>query len=267
MTMDTQPQAIASQALAGRVALVTGGSRGIGRAIGERLAAGGAAVAVNYHSTARAAEAESVAHSVVETGGRAMAVRADVSDSTQVAAMASAVAGELGPVTILVNNAAITRVHGPWTDIDETEWDRVMATNVKGCHLVSRAVHMGMANASWGRIINIGSVAFLLGRENLVHYAASKGAIVGFTRSLARAVGQDGITVNTVSPGAIQTEMELEEFGHDQDRVIAEMRRTQAIPRRGVARDCAGVVAFLASEEASFITGQLLNVDGGWAMH
>ena len=265
--MNSQDQGIAHDALAGRVAIVTGGARGIGRAICERLGAGGAAVAVNYHTAGREAEAAAVVDAIEAAGGRAITVRADVSDRVQVGAMVEQVARELGPPTILVNNAALTRVHGPWTEIDEEEWERVLANNATSAFLTSRAVHSHMAGAGWGRIINIGSVTFLVGQANLVHYVAAKGALVGFTRSLARAVGAEGITVNSVSPGAIQTEMDLEVFADEQDEIAAEQTARQAIPRRGVAADISGVVAFLASDEASFITGQLINVDGGWAMH
>ena len=255
--------------LDGRVALVTGAARGIGRAICERLAADGAAVAVNYWSQGRAVEAEAVAAGIRESGGSAMAVRADVSDAGQVEVMVREVAGALGPVTILVNNAAVTRVHGPWTDIDEAAWDRVMDSNAKSLFLCCRAVQPSMAAAGWGRIVNISSVTFLLGRADLVHYVASKGAGIGFTRSFARAVGPDGITVNSVSPGAIETEMEteLELAAERRVEIAADLARLQAIPRRGKASDVAGIVAFLASDEASFITGQLINVDGGWAMY
>ena len=253
--------------LSGRVALVTGASRGIGRAICERLAADGAAVAVNYHSPARQEEAESVAAGIRRAGGKAMAVRADVSDASQVEQMVRAVGDALGPVTILVNNAAITRVHGPWTEIDENGWDQVMASNAKGCWLSCRAVHPHMVAAGWGRIINISSVTFLLGMADLVHYVASKGAVVGLTRALARAVGSEGITVNSVSPGGIQTEMVDELYPDQQAEIAAGASAVQAIPRQGTAADIAAAVAFLASDDASFITGQLLNVDGGWAMH
>ncbi len=258
-----------SDTAAGRVALVTGAARGIGRAICERLAAEGAAVAVNYASDARAGDAAAVVASITEVGGRAMVVQGDVSVAAQVDRMVRTVAEGMGPVTILVNNAAITKVHGPWTDITESGWDDVMDTNAKGMYLCCRAVHDGMVAAGWGRIINIASVTFLTGQANLAHYVASKGAMIGFTRSLARSVGPEGITVNSVSPGAIQSDVELELTAEpgQREQLAADMARLQSVPRRGMPADIAGAVAFLASDDASFISGQLLNVDGGWAMH
>jgi 3-oxoacyl-[acyl-carrier protein] reductase len=248
------------------VALVTGAARGIGRAICERLARDGAAVSINYSASRRKDEAETLMSAIRQSGGSAIAVQADVSNALEVATMVQETVRVLGPITILVNNAAITRVHRPWTDIDEQEWDQVMATNVKGAFLCSRAVHRYMREAAWGRVINIGSVTFLTGQRNLTHYVASKGALIGFTRSLAREVGGEGITVNCVSPGAIRTEMEVEIFP-DQTEIALDLLQRQAIPRRGTPVDIAAAVAFLASDDASFITGQLINVDGGLAMH
>lgn len=253
--------------LDGRAALVTGGSRGIGRAICERLAADGASVGVNYHVAEQRSEAEEVVDAITGAGGQAVCIQADVSDSSQVRAAVDQMVDAFGGLTILVNNAAVTKVHRSWTEITEQSWDQVMSVNAKSGFLCAQAVHPHMAAAGWGRVINISSVTFLLGRADLVHYVASKGALVGFTRSLARAVGADGITVNSVSPGAIQTPMELEIAGDRQDELLSELKALQAIPRRGVAEDVAGAVSFLASEDASFISGQLLNVDGGWAMH
>ncbi|MEA2523616.1 MAG: 3-oxoacyl-[acyl-carrier protein] reductase [Thermomicrobiales bacterium] len=168
--------------LAGRVALVTGGSRGIGRAITLGLAREGAAVVVNYAT--RRNDAEEVVAAVRGSGGRAIAVQADVSRAADVEAMVARARTELGPIDVLVNNAALTDTHKPWQEIDEEEWDRVMAVNLKSCFLCFRAVYPSMRDGGWGRVINISSVTFWLGRPHLVHYIASKGGVIGFTRAL-----------------------------------------------------------------------------------
>lgn len=246
-----------------RVALVTGGSRGIGAAICRALAADGCAVAVNYRR--RADDARAVVDSIVGAGGRAVALAGDVSDAAAVDRLVADATETLGPVTILVNNAALTDAHKPWTQIDEAEWDRVMAVNLKSCFLCFRACYPAMREAGWGRVVNISSVTFHLGRPHLVHYVASKAGMIGFTRSLAREVGTDGITVNAVTPGAIQTESELELFP-DQEGIAAWLLPEQAVKRRGTPQDVAAAVAWLASDAAAFVSGQTINVDGGWAM-
>lgn len=247
-----------------RVAIVTGGSRGIGAGICLALAESGAKVAVNYRS--HALEAEEVAGKIRMLGGEAIAVAGDVSKTAEVEALVATTAEQLGPPLILVNNAGLTDTHKPWTAITEDEWDHVMAVNLKSCFLTLRAVHPYMQAAGWGRIINISSVTYWLGRQNLLHYVASKGGMIGFTRTLAREVGGDGITVNAVTPGSIHTESELKIFP-DQERLKEQMDELQSVKRRGMPADIAAAVAFLASDAASFITGQALNVDGGWAMH
>lgn len=250
--------------LTGKVALVTGGSRGIGRALCIALARAGAAVAVNYHANRTAAE--SVVTQITGEGGRAIAVPGDVSRAADVDAMVQTVADQLGAVSILVNNAGITDAHKPWQQIDEAEWDRVLAVNLKSCFLTLRAVYPSMRDAGWGRIVNVSSVTVHLGQANILHYVSAKAGMIGFTRTLAREVGPDGITVNAITPGAIQTESELEMFP-EQAQLATRMNQLQSIKRRGRPDDIAGAVVFLASDASAFITGQTINIDGGWAMH
>jgi 3-oxoacyl-[acyl-carrier protein] reductase len=179
--------------------------------------------------------------------------------------MVQTVANEVGPVSILINNAGITDAHKPWQQIDDAEWDRVLAVNLKSCFLTLRAVYPAMKAARWGRIINISSVTVHLGQANVLHYVSAKAGMIGFTRTLAREVGADGITVNAITPGAIQTESELEMFP-DQAGLATRMNQLQSIKRRGLPDDIAGAVVFLASDASAFITGQTINIDGGWAM-
>jgi NAD(P)-dependent dehydrogenase (short-subunit alcohol dehydrogenase family) len=252
--------------LAGRVAVVTGAAQGIGRAIALRLARDGADVAINYRTHDERA-AEAVAE-VQALGRRAVAFRADVSDELEVRGMVDAIGAELGPPTILVNNAAVF----PWSSWDELDvevWDRTFAVNARGPWLMARAVVPGMVEAGWGRVVSLASATFLTGSSHLAHYAASKGAVLGLTRSLARALGHNGITVNAVSTGKTLTEGFQKYFDDgvlDYDETIAS-RDGQAIPRIGLPDDVTGAVAFLASEDAAYMTGQLLNVDGGRNMY
>ncbi len=250
--------------LAGRVAIVTGGARGIGRGIVLGLAAQGAAVCVDYAT--RAEEAERTVAMVEAAGGRAFAFRADVADAASVEELVAATVARYGRLDIVVNNAAITDAHRDWTEVTEAEWDRAMAVNLKGCFLTMKAAYPHLVAGGHGRVINIASVTFLTGQGRLLDYVSSKGGMIGFTRTLARDVGKDGITVNAVTPGAILTEAELVMFP-DQAAVAQLMAGLQSIPRRGLPEDVANAVVFLASDEASFITGQTINVDGGWAMH
>jgi 3-oxoacyl-[acyl-carrier protein] reductase len=249
--------------LAGKVAIVTGGARGIGRALCLGLAREGARVVVN---DVNEPGAQAVAREIEAAGGEALAVRADVSKAAEVQSMVDAAVARFGTVGIVVNNAGLVDVHKPWQQISEEEWDRVMAVNLKSCFLTLRAAYPHMQAARWGRIISISSVTFWLGHPNLVHYVASKAGVIGFTRTLAREVGVDGVTVNAVTPGAIQTESELEMFPN-QAALAEQLNTLQSLKRRGTPNDLVGAVVFLASDDSAFITGQTLNVDGGWAMH
>jgi 3-oxoacyl-[acyl-carrier protein] reductase len=248
-------------ALEGRVAIVTGGGGGLGEGICAALATAGAAVAVV--DVARE-EAERVAEQVSSDASRCIALEADVSERLSTEKMVEKVVGELGGVDILVNNAAIYPLR-PWTEIEEEEWDRVMAVNLKGYFLCARVAFPHMKDRGHGRIINVASITFFIGWAGFLDYVSSKGAVIGFTRTLAREVGPEGVTVNAISPGAFPTA--AERVHPDQEALNRRILEQQCLKRRGTPEDVGNLVTFLAGDEASFITGQTIMIDGGWAMH
>lgn len=243
-----------------RVALVSGGGSGIGRATCQRLARDGRAVAALDIDLAAA---EETARSIVDVGGRACAVQADVSDSRQVQAAVARVTEQLGPVTILINCAAIDEFL-PFQEIPEESWDRHMDINLKGVYVVTRAVLPAMQAAGWGRIVNISSMAAQTGAWHMSHYAASKGGVVSLTRSLAQEFGPQGITVNSIAPGFIDTPMARRAIDGDKFPVPYEqIVASYPIARLGTAEEVAAACAFFAADEAGYITAQLLGVNGG----
>jgi NAD(P)-dependent dehydrogenase (short-subunit alcohol dehydrogenase family) len=245
--------------LNGRVAIITGAGQGIGRAFAKAFAAEGAIPIIAERNRERG---EAVAAEITAAGGQARAITTDVADPDSVAAMAKAVESELGRIDILINNAAIfsTLEMRPFDQIPLEEWEAVLRVNVTGAFLCTRAVVAAMRRARWGRIINMASGAVTLGRPNYLHYIASKAALDGMTRSLARELGPHGITVNAILPGATFTEIEHKTVTPEQkERIIA----MQCIPRPEGPNDLVGTALFLASDAASFLTGQALTVDGG----
>lgn len=242
-----------------RVALVTGGSRGIGRACAVALGSSGHAVAVNFAGN-EAAAAETV-DTIAGEGGTAQAYRADVGDAASVAAMFESISADLGPVEVLVNNAGITR-DGLLLRMSEDDWASVLATNLTGVYHCTKSALRSMVRNRWGRIICISSVAGVAGNPGQANYAASKAGVIGFTKSVAKEVGGRGITANIVAPGFIDTDM-TEALG---EAAMQEAVGSIAVGRLGEPSDVAGLVSFLATDAAAYITGQVVSVDGGLAL-
>ena len=247
--------------LDGRVAFVTGAGGGLGDGICTSLADAGAAVACADVDPDRA---EAIARRVADGGGRSLALQVDVTDSTAVQTAVQRTIAELGGVDVLVNNAAIYPRRA-WTEIAEEEWDRVLAVNLKAYFLCARACHASLKERGQGHIVNVSSITFMIGFAMLLDYVSSKGGIVGFTRALAHEVGPDGITVNAIAPGAFPTD--AEKIHPDPEGYNSWVLEQQCLKRRGTPDDIGNLVVFLSSDASSFITGQTVAIDGGWAMH
>lgn len=244
-------------------AVVTGGGQGLGRAFCLALADAGVPVAV---ADLDGAHARAVAKEIEEAGGRAVDVTVDVADPSSVDAMAVAVRERLGAPVVLVNNAAIfsTLTMGDFADIDFTTWERVLRVNVTGAWLCCKALVPMMAEAGYGKVINISSATIWTGRPGYLHYVTSKAALVGMTRALASEVGPQGVRVNAITPGSTETEVERATITAADRQVMA---RATALRRVQVPADLVGALLFLASTDSDFITGQTVNIDGGLAFH
>lgn len=243
----------------GRVAIVTGGGRGIGRAVAVRLAEEGASVAISYRKDAAAAEEAAAA--VRAAGVECEIFKGDVASPEDVQALFKGVGDAFGRVDILINNAGITR-DNIMLRMKEEEFDDVLRTNLGGTYLCTRAALRPMVRARWGRIVNVSSVVGLVGNAGQANYAASKAGIIGFTKSVAREVAQRGITANAIAPGYVETEL----TGSLPEDVKDRIRDQVPLGRFGEAEEVAEVVAFLAGEGAGYVTGQTIAVDGGMTM-
>jgi 3-oxoacyl-[acyl-carrier protein] reductase len=239
--------------LNGKIALVTGSSRGIGRAIAIALAEAGADVVVNFRS--RAADAKAVEQEIQKIGRRCVSIQADVSSASEVERLVRTGEESLGPIDILVNNAGIARPQ-PFEQITERDWDEVLAANLKSCFLMTQAVLPGMRARRWGRIVNLSSVAAQVGGIVGPHYAASKAGMHGLTHYYASRLAKEGITVNSIAPALVETEMVTNNPDARPDRL--------PVGRYGAPQEVADVALMLATN--GFLTGQTINVNGGWYM-
>jgi 3-oxoacyl-[acyl-carrier protein] reductase len=247
------------RSLEGKVAVVTGGSRGIGRAICIRLASMGALVYINYVS--RSSAAEETQKIIQDAGNKAEIICFDVAQGDAVQNAFKTILADAGSVDILVNNAGITR-DGLMARMKESDWDEVMDTNLKGAFLCAKAASKAMMKKKWGRVINISSVSGVAGNPGQANYSAAKAGLIGLTKSMAREYASRNITVNSVAPGYIVTEMTdlLDEKAQEQ------LKRDIPLAVLGTTEDVAGAVAYLASEDGRYITGQTLHINGGMYM-
>lgn len=245
--------------LDGKTALVTGASRGIGRAVALRLAAEGARVAINYAGNVKAAE--EVKAAIEAAGGTAILCQADIADSAAVEAMIADVVKEFGAIDILVNNAGITR-DALLMRMKDEDFEKVLDTNLKGVFYCTKAVAKLMMKKRTGRIVNMASVVGLVGNAGQTNYAAAKAGVIGFSKSAAKELASRGITVNVVAPGFIGTDMTAGLPESVKEKALADI----PLGKMGEPEDVANAVLFLASDQASYITGQVVNVDGGMVM-
>jgi NAD(P)-dependent dehydrogenase (short-subunit alcohol dehydrogenase family) len=255
----TDLQNIVFPSLKERVVIITGAGQGIGRAFAKAFARAGARAVIAERNPTTAA---AVAAEIKRADGHALAVQTDIADPASINEMIEAVEDEYGRIDVLINNAAIfsTLQMRPFEQIPLEEWEQVLRVNVTGAFLCARAVLPAMRRAKWGRIINIASGAVSLGRPGYLHYIASKSALIGIGRSMARELGPDNITVNAILPGATFTEIERKTVTPAQKESIIAM---QCIPRAETPEDLVGTALFLASEASAFVTGQIVNADGG----
>jgi 3-oxoacyl-[acyl-carrier protein] reductase len=247
------------QSLAGRVALVTGSSRGIGRATAERLAAMGAAVAVNYRTDEAGARATAAA--IAERGGRALLVQGDVSREEDVTRMFKEIEEQLGPVTVLINNAGTTNDR-LILQMKLEDFERLLQANLISAFLCTRTALRGMTRARWGRIVNVTSISGITGQVGQANYAASKAGLIALTKSTAREYASRNITANAVAPGYVPTELTANVSQEFKDYYLG----VTPLKRYGTAEEVAAAIAFFCSPEAGYITGQTLAVDGGITM-
>ncbi len=242
--------------LEGKVALVTGASRGLGRAIAVKLGSLGTKVAVNYLSSEQ--EASNVVREIEASGAEAITIKANVADSSEVKAMTRQIVDKWGRIDILVNNAGITK-DNLLPRMSDNAWDDVINTNLRGAYLCTRFALRSMMDQFGGRIINISSLAGIVGNQGQANYSAAKGGLIAFTKSTAREVGSRNITVNAIAPGFISSDMTDQLSQEMKDEVIKRI----PLQRFGTPNDVAELVAFLASERAAYITAQVISIDGG----